>query len=113
MESDSAKTDTKPEIKKTRRVFLKKVDQESAKVMAQIKERINKKPFGRKIRDSEIIAVAIKLVGPEEVAALQESTYSDKDRFNIYYESYQKSHGKLPLDEFLKKLMRGELNPQN
>lgn len=108
-EADVSKT----EKKSVRKVQLKKVDLETAKILAQIKEKANKKQFGRKVRDSEIIRAAVRLVGPAEIVQLQELTYSDRDRFNLYYESYQKSHGKLPLDEFLKKLMRGELKPQN
>mgnify|MGYP001563316182 CR=1 FL=1 len=77
--------------------------------MSQLKERANKKAFGRKVRDAEIIAVALQLVGKDEIQKLQEATYSAQDRLRLVHESYQKEHGKITLDDFVGKLMRGEV----
>ncbi|RYZ89885.1 MAG: hypothetical protein EOP06_08655 [Proteobacteria bacterium] len=106
----SAET-VKVDKKAVSKVQLKKVDIETAKLLNQIKEKANKKSFGRKVKDSEIIRAAIKLIGAGEINKLQEATYSEQDRLRIVHENYQKQNGKVSLDQFIGKLMRGEIQP--
>ena len=110
MEQEAAQTKSEAKAnKKLRPVFLKKIDAETARLVGQLKERANKKPFGRKIRDSELIQLGIKLIQPEHLVALQESTYSEQDRLHIAHEDFIKNHGKISLDHFIGKLIRGEI----
>lgn len=97
----------KPAFKKG--MILKKVDLETAKVIFQIKEKANKKNFGRKVRDGEIVALAVRLLKPEHILELQEATFSEQDRLHITHEEYMKQHGKVSLDQFIGKLIRGEV----
>lgn len=97
----------KPQIKRT--LMLKKVDLDTAKQIQQFKDRVNKKTFGRKVKDSEVLALAVSLLGTEHVLKLQESTYSEKDRLSMIHEDYQKAHGKLSLEQFIGKILRGEV----
>lgn len=112
--------DTKP-VEKTskdkssppkRKTTLKKLDQDTTKVLQQLKERANKKSFGRKVRDGEIIAVALSLVTTEHLQKLQESTYSEKDRLHLAHEEYVKANGRITLDQFIGLLIRGEISSQ-
>lgn len=96
--------------KKQKRAILKKIDIETAKSLAQIKDRANRKQFGRKVKDAEIIRVALKLIGAEEIAAMQETTYSERDRLQMVHDAFQKEHGRISLDQFIGKLMRGEVS---
>ena len=89
---------------------MKKLDAETAKLLSSIKEKANKKPFGRKVRESEILSLALGLLKPEHIIQLQEATYSERDRLEMVHADYQKAHGKLTLDAFIGKLMRGEIN---
>lgn len=100
----------KQEAKKPRaqRSLLKKVDFETAKALTQLKERANKKPFGRKVRESEILRIAVKLIEPEHLRELQESTYSEQDRLRLAHEDYQKLHGKISLNEFIGHLLKSQ-----
>ena len=91
------------------RSLLKKVDSETAKLLAQLKEKANKKALGRKVRESEILSVAVKQVNLEHLKDLQESTYSEQDRLKLAHDDYQKSHGKISLDQFIGKLLKGEI----
>ena len=88
---------------------LKKLDLDTAKLLSQIKDKANKKAFGRKIKDSEIIAAGIKLITAEQISSLQEQSYTEKDRLKMAHDEYQKNHGKISLDQFIGKLIRGEL----
>jgi hypothetical protein len=49
------------------------------------------------------------LLQAEHLAELQQSTLSEKDRLAIAHEDYQKANGKLTLDQFIGKLIRGEI----
>ena len=88
---------------------LKKVDHDTAKVLFQLKEKINRKPYGRKITDAEIIASAVRLLGNDQIRELQEATYSEQDKLHMAHEDYQKAHGKLSLDQFIGRLLKGEI----
>lgn len=90
-------------------VMLKKVDLDTAKQIQQFKDRVNKKSFGRKVKDSEVLALAVSLLGNEHIRALQESTYSEKDRLGMVHDDYQKTNGKISLDQFIGKILRGEI----
>lgn len=86
---------------------LKKLDPEAAKLLQSIKDKANKKSFGRIIRDSEIISIALKQVTPEILQELQERSLTTKDRLNIAHEEFMKKNGKISMDQFLEKLLHG------
>jgi len=110
---EPTKTVEKSSEKKTappkRKNVLKKLDQESAKLLGHLKDKANKKNFGRKVKDSEIIALGLSLVSSEHIQNLQNQTLSEKDRLQMAHDEYQKVHGKLTLDQFIGKLIRGEI----
>lgn len=87
----------------------KKMDVETAKLFQQFKEKANRKNFGRKVRDFEVLAAAVRLLGAAEVAILQDATYSERDRLEMSHEDYQRQHGRISLDQFIGKLIRGEV----
>lgn len=101
--------ETKKSVVKKKQV-LKKLDPETSRLLQAIKDKINKKAFGRKIKDYEIIAKGISLISADDIQELQERTYSEKDRLGLAHDSYQKLNGKIGLDVFIGKLLRGELN---
>lgn len=111
-------TETQTEIKPVkkqqakRQTCLKKIDLETSRVLNQLRERANKKPFGRKVRDAELIALGLKLVEQRHLVELQEQTYSEKDRLAMAHDDYQKANGKISLDQFIGRLIRGEIQIQ-
>ena len=92
---------------------LKKLDADTAKLLSQLKEKVNKKSFGRRIRDSEILSLGLRNLTNDHVKSLQEYSLSEKDRLRMAHEEYMKSHGKLTLDQFIGKLLKGEVKPSN
>ena len=86
---------------------------ESFKLLNQIKDRANKKTIGRKIKDGEIIGLALKLISADQIKELQELTYSEKDRLALAHEEYQKKNGKLTIEQFISKLLDGEISMKN
>lgn len=57
------------------------------------------------IRDSEIINLGLKQLSQDHLLLLQEATLTGKDRLAIAHENYQKTHGKITLDQFIAKLV--------
>ena len=97
----------KPVAKKS--MVLKKMDLEAARLLQSIKDRANKKPFGRKVKDAEILGLAVRQLTPDHIKELQEATYSEKDRLAMVHDDYQKANGRISLDQFIGKLLRGEI----
>jgi len=92
-----------------KKTVLKKLDPEAAKLLQSLKDKANKKTFGRKVRDSEIISLGLSLVSNEHVQSLQNQTLSEKDRLHMAHEDFQKTNGKISLDHFIGKLLRNEI----
>ncbi len=111
MELENVSTDRALKKKEPpkRQSVLKKLDPETAKLLQSLKDKANKKTFGRKVRDCEIIAVGLKQVSPDHIKELQEGTLSEKDRLSLAHEEYQKHHGKTTMDQFIGKLLNGEI----
>lgn len=101
-----------PSAKK--KVVLKKLDAEAAKLLQGLSDKANKKTFGRRVRDTEIICRALTLLQPEHLAELQQNTMNEKDRLNIAFEMYQKANGKVTMGQFIDKLLSNEIaQPHN
>ena len=103
---------TKPDREKIQKPksVVKKIDQAAGKLLSQLKEKVNKKERGRKIRESQILALGLKLIRDEHILELQQQSFSERDRLMEAHAKYQKSHGKLSLDEFIGKLLKGEIS---
>ena len=97
----------KDEAKRT--MILKKIDPETAKLLNQLKEKANKKSYGRKVRDGEIIALALKQLEAGHLHELQQATLSQKDKLHMAHEEFCKHHGKVTLDQFIGRLLKGEI----
>ena len=59
--------------------------------------------------EKEILSLAVKLVTDEHLKELQTQTYSERDRLSMAHDEYQRSNGKITLDQFIGKLLRGEI----
>jgi hypothetical protein len=100
-----------PSTKSKDKYSLKKISVDTAKAIQGIKDKANKKPFGRKVKDAEVLAMAVSLVSDKEIQLLQEATYSEQDRLKLAHTEYMQDNGKVSLDEFIGRLLRGEVKP--
>jgi hypothetical protein len=92
---------------------MKKLDPTAAKLLAQLKEKANKKDHGRKVLEIEILGLALSLVKEEHLKELQAKTLSEKDRLAIAHDEYQRTVGKISLDQFIGKLLAGYQTKKN
>jgi hypothetical protein len=88
---------------------FRKIEGEALKNLLSLRAKANKKDFGRSVRDSDIISLALTLVTDAHIQSLQEKTLSNKDRLGMKHADYMKKHGKIGYDEFLGLLMQGEI----
>ncbi len=104
---ESKKSQTPSAKKKS---FIKKLDSEAGKLLQTLSDRANKKSYGRKIRDVEILALGLSLIQTDHITDLQGRSLSEKDRLAMAHEEYQKTNGKITLDQFIGKLLRSEVS---
>lgn len=95
----------------TSKMIVRKFDPETYKVLTTLKEKANKKQFGRKVKEMEIIKTALSLVQDEHLKTLQDATLSEQDKLMLAHAEYVKAHGKITLDQFIGRLIRGEIAP--
>jgi hypothetical protein len=108
MDSSTQKSDKAKPLKQ--KTAMKKLDPAAAKLLAQLKEKANKKEFGRKVLEKEILSLAVRLVTDEHLKELQTQTYTERDRLSMAHDEYQRSNGKITLDQFIGKLLKGEIS---
>lgn len=109
MEETKNEKSSKEKTSMKKRNVHKKLDPEAGKILLVIREKVNKKSFGRKVKDSEIIAKALSLLEPSHLQELQDATFSEKDRLLMAHEEFVKQNGKISLDQFIGKLLKGEI----
>lgn len=77
--------------------------------LSEILAKVNEKKMGRSTRADEVVALALNLVTQEEVKALQEASLSNADRLELSYQKYIRENAFISQDEYLGRLMKGEL----
>lgn len=104
------KTSEKRVSQAKRKNVLKKLDADTAKLLQALKDKANRKTFGRKVRDTEVIGLGLSLISADHIQNLQNQTLSEKDRLHMAHEEYQKTNGKITMDQFIGKLLKGEVS---
>lgn len=87
-------------------LVTKKIEPEVCKALQALKDQIDDKPIGRRIRDSEVVKLALSLIRAEHIAELKESTYSSQDRLILAHQEFVKQNGEATLEDFIDRLLR-------
>lgn len=82
------------------------------KILTELLKKINGKDRGRSIKADEVIALALSLITPGEIKELQDGSLSNADRLELKYQKYIQENSYMSKDDFLGRLMKGELNPK-
>lgn len=80
--------------------FTVRISGETKKVAEDFLKLANKKIYGRKVRLSELLEFAVKLVGEDHVRLLQERSLSSDDRKELMRQKYIKTRGPISKVEF-------------
>lgn len=72
-------------------------------------DRLNEKELGRKVIPDDVLAIAVTLLKSEHLEQIQSATLSNFDRLERDYRDYARSHAGISKDEYLGKLLTGEI----
>lgn len=109
MEQAKVEKSNKPKAVPASTVGLRVKRETKRRVMQEL-AKINKKDFGKRVKADDLITLALSLVEARHVTALQQSSLSNGDRVEMLYREHVKKHGAISKDEFLGKILSGELS---
>jgi hypothetical protein len=109
MEQAKVEKSNKPKAPTASTVGLR-VKRETKRRVMQDLAKINKKDFGKRIKADDLIVLALGLVQDHHLKQLQEASLSNTDRLQLQHRSYIRQHGNISKDEFIGKLLAGELS---
>lgn len=109
MENIEVKKVVKPLKKKSTSSALR-VSNDTKRALAAELTKINKKDFGRKVKADQLLKLLLTLIKPEHIKGLQEQSLANADRLEMQYREFVKRNGDVSKDEFLGKLLSGQIN---
>jgi len=108
METTEQKKIAKPAAKKSNTAALRVSNETRRKVLSEL-TKANKKTFGRTIKPDQLIALALSKLTSSDIVELQEKSLSNQDRIEKAYRDYIAKNGAISRDEFLGKMLTGEV----
>ncbi|MGK5083115.1 hypothetical protein WDW37_07390 [Bdellovibrionota bacterium FG-1] len=108
METTVANKKEQKAAKKSTHVAIR-VEKTTGRLVQQILDQINKKDFGKRVGADAVIAIAIGRVTQGDILGIQETSLSNKDRFERDFARYVAKHGKISRDEYLGKRLNGAI----
>jgi len=109
MEQNSQPSSKKVRAKKINHRSVR-VGVETARKLAKIQQTVNKKLFGKKIHPDSILSLALDQLNADHIQKLQQDSLSNADRLELSYREYLKSQPGISKDEYIGKLMSGEIS---
>ncbi|MBN22044.1 MAG: hypothetical protein CL678_12255 [Bdellovibrionaceae bacterium] len=84
-----------------------RVKKTTAKKIKSMLQKINRKPFGRKVRVDDLLDLSLSLIEEAHLKVLQDASLSNADKLEMQFRDYCKSKGPVTKDEFIGLLMSG------
>ncbi|MGE4233554.1 MAG: hypothetical protein AB7F43_09520 [Bacteriovoracia bacterium] len=108
--NEKKELDRKAKVARPSNRALLAVKKDTKRRVLQELAKINKKNFGKRVHTDELISMALGLIQSEHVIRLQEESLSNADRLEQEYEKFAEKNQSVSKDEFLGKLLRGEIS---
>lgn len=109
MEQAKTEKSNKPKAANASTVGLRVKRETKRRVMQEL-AKINKKDFGKRVKADDLIVLALGLVQDNHLKQLQDASLSNSDRLQIQHRAFIRHHGNVSKDEFIGKLLSGELS---
>lgn len=93
----------------SRNIFAIRVTPETRKVLDQILADANTKELGAKVKSENVLALALSLIKKDDIEKLKAATLTNADKLELSYREHVKIYGPTTKDEFLGRILRGEL----
>jgi hypothetical protein len=74
--------------------------------------KVNKKEFGKNVGCDELMVIVLALITEQHIKALQAASLSNADRLEIQYREFVKKNGATSKDDFLGKILSGNVRAQ-
>lgn len=83
-----------------------RVAKNTAKTIKALLQKVNKKPYGKKVKPDDLIQKSISLLSDDHLEEIKQSTMSNSDRLELAYQAYCKTHGEISKDEYFGLLLK-------
>lgn len=90
-----------------------RVRKPTANKLRSLVNRLNRKPYGKKITATDVLNASLALLGDKEMKMIEEQSYTSQDRLEIAYLQYCKENGKITKDEYLALLLDVKLRSES
>ncbi len=109
MEQNKTENRTK-ETRKNNSISAVRIKPKAQKKLTALLSKANKKDFGKRIKATDLIEVALELIQDTHIKQIQEQSLSNADLLEIRFREYTKNNGKISKDEYLGILMKQNLS---
>lgn len=105
MEQVSQENRTK-EVKKNNSISAVRIKPKAQKKLSSLLTKANKKDFGKRIKATDLIELALEMIEDSHIKKLQQGSLSNSDLLEMNFREYIKKNGKISKDEYLGILMQ-------
>lgn len=85
-----------------------RVTKNTAKAIKALLQKVNKKPYGKKVKPDDLIQKSISLLSDEHLEEIKQATMSNSDRLEVAYQEYCKANGVISKDEYFGLLLKAK-----
>lgn len=93
----------------SQKVFAVRITSDTKNMLDQILAEANSKDLGGKVKPESVLALALSLVKKDEIEKLKAGTLTNADKLELRYREHVKMHGPITKDDFLGRVLRGDL----
>ena len=86
-----------------------RIDMSTQKLVSSLLAKANRKSYGRKIKASQLVQLALSKLDDADIRQLQEKSLSNADRMEMKFREYCKRNGGATREEFLGQLLSGDV----
>ncbi len=92
--------------KKSAQYTATRITHQAQKLLNNLLTKVNKKDYGKRVKSSVLIELALTLVNETHIKKLQNESLSNADLLEIQFREYIKKNGKISKDDFLGILLK-------
>jgi hypothetical protein len=85
-----------------------RIDMSTQKLFSSLLAKANRKSYGRKVKASQLVQLALSKLDDADLRQLQEKSLSNADRMEMKFRDYCKRNSGATREEFLGQLLEGK-----
>lgn len=93
----------------TQKTYAIRIAPETKNMLDQILSEANNKELGSKVKPENVFTLALSLVKKEQIEALKSASLTNADKLELRYREHVKVHGPMTKDDFLGRVLSGDL----